>query len=52
MIQIDSKKAILVIAHNTNTVDKYKFIKYGKLTDLTLDDFYLSDDDKQFYLSL
>ena len=52
MIQIDSKKAILVIAHTTNTVDKYKFIKYGKLTDLTLDDFNLSDDDKNFYLSL
>ena len=52
MLQIDSKKAILVIAHSNNTVDKYKFIKYGKLTKLKLEDFNLTEEDKKFYLSL
>ena len=45
-------KAILVIAHNSNTVDKYQFMKYGKKTNLTLDDFKLTNVDKYFYLKL
>tara|TARA_B100000902_G_C27252865_1_gene886236 strand:+ start:584 stop:1273 length:690 start_codon:yes stop_codon:yes gene_type:complete len=52
MIQIDSMKSILVIAHSKNTVDKYKFLKYGKLTALTLDDFNLLELDKNFYLDI
>lgn len=52
MIQIDSMKAILVIAHSKNTVDKYKFLKYGKLTNLNLKDFKLLEEDKKFYLNL
>jgi len=52
MIQIDSMKSILVIAHLKNTVDKYKFLKYGKLTQLNLNDFNLTNEDKKFYYSL
>lgn len=52
LIQIHPAYAILVIAHKNNTVNKHKFIKYGKKTNLTLDDFKLSDDDKKFYHSL
>ena len=52
MVQIDTKKAILVIAHMTNTVNKDKFLKYGKITNLTLDDFALTENDKKFYSSL
>lgn len=52
LIQIHPAHAILVIAHKNNTVNKHKFIKYGKKTNLTLDDFKLNDDDKKFYHSL
>ena len=52
LVQMDSLKSILVIAHNTNTVDKYKFFKRGKNTNLTLDDFGLTQKDKEFYNSL
>ena len=52
LIQMNPYKAILVIAHNNNTVDKYKFMKYGEKTDLTLDNFNLTDVDKYFYLKL
>ena len=30
MIQLDSKKTILVISHDSNTFDKRQIIKYGK----------------------
>ena len=50
--QMDPFKAILVIAHDDNTVDKYQFMKYGKKTNLTLDDFKLTNVDKYFYLKL
>lgn len=52
LFQMDSLKAILVIAHNNNTVDKYKFRKMGKKTELTLDSFGLTESDKNFYLNL
>jgi len=52
LIQMNPYKSILVIAHDHNTVDKYKFMKYGKKTDLTLDKFNLTDVDKYFYLKL
>jgi glycosyltransferase involved in cell wall biosynthesis len=52
LIQMNPLKSILVIAHDSNTVDKYKFIKYGKKTNLTLDNFNLTDADKFFYLKL
>jgi glycosyltransferase involved in cell wall biosynthesis len=52
LIQMKPEKSILVIAHNNNTVDKYQFMKYGKKTNLTLDDFKLTDVDKYFYLKL
>lgn len=52
LIQMDPLKSILVIAHDSNTVNKYKFIKYGKKTNLTLDDFNLTKADKFFYLKL
>lgn len=52
LVQINPQKAILVIAHKSNTVDKYKFIKYGKKTDLSLDTFKLLESDKEFYLSI
>ena len=50
--QMDPFKAILVIAHDDNTVDKYQFMKYGKKTNLTLDDFKLTNVDKYFFLKL
>ncbi len=52
LIQMNPYKAILVIAHDTNTVDKYQFMKYGKKTSLDLDSFKISDIDKYFYLKL
>jgi len=52
LIQMNPYKAILVIAHDSNTVDKYQFMKYGKKTNLTLDDFKLTNVDKFFYLKL
>ena len=52
LIQMNPLKSILVIAHDSNTVDKYKFIKYGVKTNLTLDNFNLTDADKFFYLKL
>ena len=52
LIQMDSFKSILVIAHDTNTVDKYKFYKKGKETNLTLEKFGLTQKDKDFYDSL
>ena len=52
LIQMDPFKAILVIAHDDNTVDKYQFMKYGKKTTFTLDDFKLTNVDKYFYLKL
>tara|TARA_X000000950_G_C13859774_1_gene638193 strand:- start:1131 stop:1826 length:696 start_codon:yes stop_codon:yes gene_type:complete len=52
LIQMNPLKSILVIAHDSNTVDKYKFIKYGVKTNLTLDNFNLTDADKFFYFKL
>jgi glycosyltransferase involved in cell wall biosynthesis len=52
LIQMNPLKSILVIAHDSNTVDKYKFMKYGKKTNLTLDNFNLTNADKFFYLKL
>ena len=52
LIQMNPLKAILVIAHDNNTVNKYKFIKYGKKTNLTLDNFNLTKADKFFYIKL
>jgi hypothetical protein len=52
LVQMDPFKAILVIAHDVNTVDKYQFMKYGIKTNLTLDDFKLTNVDKYFYLKL
>ncbi len=52
LIQMNSLKSILVIAHSENTVDKYKFFKQGKKTNLTLDNFGLTQKDKDFYNSL
>ena len=52
LFQMDSLKAILVIAHNNNTVDKYKFRRMGKKTELTLDAFGLTESDKFFYKKL
>ena len=52
LIQINPYKAILVIAHDSNTVDKYKYIKYGKKTNLELDDFKMTNADKKFYFKL
>ena len=52
LIQMNPYKAILVIAHENNTVDKYQFMKYGKKTNLSLDDFKLTNVDKYFYLKL
>jgi len=52
LLQMNPYKSILVIAHDNNTVDKYQFIKYGKKTNLTLDDFKLTNVDKFFYLKL
>ena len=52
LIQINPSVAILVIAHQNNTVNKHKFIKYGKKTDLKLEDFNMTQDDKDFYNTL
>jgi len=52
MIQTDPKKSILVMAHSNNTVDKYKHIHKGVRTNLTLNDFKLSNIDKEFYFNL
>ena len=40
------------MAHSNNTVDKYKHIHKGVRTNLTLNDFKLSDIDKEFYFNL
>ena len=52
VFQMNELKSILVIAHNNNTVNKQKFYKFGKDTDLTLDHFGLNNLDKKFYNSL
>ena len=52
LIQINPFKSILVIAHDNNTVDKYKYLHLGKITNLTLDNFNLKKSDKIFYLNL
>lgn len=52
MIQTDPLKSILVIAHSNNTVDKYKYYNKGIKTNLTLNDFKISDIDKKFYINL
>lgn len=52
MIQMDPLKSILVIAHNKNTVDKYKMIKKGKETNITLNDFDLTKEDLDFYKNI
>ena len=52
LIQMNTFKSILVLGHNTNTVDKYKFRSKGKRTNVTLDSFGLTESDKIFYKKL
>lgn len=52
LIQMDAFKSILVIAHNRNTVDKKKFYNNKRKTNLTLDNFGLTNSDKIFYKNL
>lgn len=52
LYQMNSLKAILVIGHDSNTVDKYSYRSKGEKTNLTLDDFGMLNEDKLFYKNL
>lgn len=49
VLQLDSLKSILCIAHLDNTVDKHKYRSNGKLTKIKLTDLNMSDSDILFY---
>jgi len=46
MIQLDTFKVMLCIAHNNNTVEKTAFIPQGKPTNIKLKDFFKKADKK------
>lgn len=52
LYQMNSLKSILVIGHDNNTVDKYSLRDKCEKTNLTLEDFGMSDEDKLFYRNL
>ena len=52
VLQLDSLKSILCIAHFDNTVDKHKFLKNGIKTNFKLEDIINSDIDCKFYKNL
>ena len=46
LIQLDYKKVMLCISHNTNTVDKEKFKTTGKKCNIKLEEFFNINDNK------
>ena len=52
VLQLDSLKSILCIAHFDNTVDKHQFIKKGILTNIKLSEIIKSESDIDFYKNL
>lgn len=52
LYQMNPFKSILVIGHNENTVNKNNYRDTLEKTDLTLDDFGMSNEDKLFYKKL
>ena len=52
LYQMNPFKSILVIGHNENTVNKYNYRDTLEKTDLNLDDFGMSNEDKLFYKNL
>ena len=52
LYQMNPFKSILVIGHNENTVNKYNYRDTLEKTDLTLDDFGMSNEEKLFYKNL
>ena len=52
VLQLDSLKSILCIAHLDNTIDKHKFIKSGIKTDISLENILINKIDIDFYKDL
>ena len=52
VLQLDSLKSILCIAHLENTIDKHKFIKSGIKTDISLSEIIINKIDIDFYSGL
>lgn len=52
MIQLEEKKVMLCISHNSNTYDKHQILQYGKETELTLEDFIDDPEIIEFYKNL
>lgn len=52
VLQLDSLKSILCIAHLENTIDKHKFIKTGIKTDISLKEIIINKIDIDFYSGL
>lgn len=52
VLQLDSLKSILCIAHLDNTVDKHKYLKSGIKTNITLEKIIINKIDIDFYRKL
>ena len=52
VLQLDSLKSILCIAHLDNTIDKHKFLKSGIKTDISLNQIITNKIDIEFYRGL
>lgn len=52
VLQLDSLKSILCIAHLDNTIDKHKFIKTGIKTNISLSEILINKIDIDFYKGL